>query len=194
MVKKSSNCLVRSDWSIGVSRGSCINHRRMLVDPTAVLTPSPNRSPTTQTLTRTHTPPPSAPHRRHLLPDPPVPDPDLPLSAIPTPPPASPTPTAADLLITPSTGHPSFHHPSCPSRPLANKSREPIPLPSPYPHARDPGGDGRRRRRRPPSPSSMATTSSPRGPVRAGEADWQPWPHRSGGHSLDSDGGIWQPW
>ena len=42
MVKKSSNCLVRSDWSIGISRGSCLNHRWMLLDPTAALTPSPS--------------------------------------------------------------------------------------------------------------------------------------------------------
>ena len=42
MVKKSATCLVRSDWSIGISRGSCLNHRWMLLDPTAALTPSPS--------------------------------------------------------------------------------------------------------------------------------------------------------
>nr|XP_045083423.1 putative uncharacterized protein ENSP00000383309 [Aegilops tauschii subsp. strangulata] len=46
-----------SGMAAGISRGSWLNHHWMLLDLTAALTPSPNRSPTTQTLTRT--PPPS---------------------------------------------------------------------------------------------------------------------------------------
>ena len=68
MVKKSSNCLVRSDWSIGISRGSCLNHRWMLLDLTAALTPSaacthgchPQPSPSLSDLDLLCSPPPAS--------------------------------------------------------------------------------------------------------------------------------------
>ena len=106
MVIRSLHCLLRSDWSMGISRGSCINSYQMFPDPTAALTPSPNRSPTTQTLTHTRTPPRSAP-RRQLLPLRPnlrsIPYPAAGLPQIPRPTTRPPLPSAATSPLTSAT-------------------------------------------------------------------------------------------
>ena len=118
MVIRSSNGLLRSDWTMGISRGSRINHRRMLPDPTAQTHPS--RNPRSVLMDIFHPPPRlhsfflSLPPPSDPLPSPPMQIPLVPLVAAthpseprrhPPPPPPSlsprlprPRPTSPPLL------------------------------------------------------------------------------------------------